>query len=486
MIHPQEYLSDTQSSTYQSIGAGKVFKVENDGVVKVLKDMLFDKDTLKSIASLGGNTLNQVYKDAYHSNDFSGTLRTVVLGAVALIPYGGAFISQILGAVCPNNVEDNQLKYVQDQINRLDKKIEDLSAAILKSHYDSLLKELQSFERSVNSSDTSDVYYSTGDVYENRRWHARHINQKFKELIRDCNKEVLQAKELPMYTTVTTAYLLFLKFIEKNGKGSEVRFDNKSFNEEFMHDIQNAAKEYKIHIEHIYNNEAQRLRDEMIAIAQKTRKVTGIYLVGNESRFDSQVEDVLKRMQAKYNELFKEFMRDGTASVLSGRNAIMNDLRKNISLYTDLLNQKNKYYNVTWGSKLFRLVAKIDTWILDNGKWYYYDEYMSLVKHMFYSAGKWYYLSPKKSDKLEEGQMLTGWLSLTHGETVNVMMWMAVRNEGDKYRDDLAKMPELIKKLANTKSWIYASSNGELVYNTKRIIDGKEYEFNKFGICLNP
>lgn len=102
-------------------------------------------------------------------------------------------------------MEDNQLKYMQDQINRLDKKIESLSASILiKSHYDALLKEIQSFERSVNSLD-----YSTGNVYENRRWHARHINQKFKELIKNCNKDILQVKELPMYTTVVTSYLLF-------------------------------------------------------------------------------------------------------------------------------------------------------------------------------------------------------------------------------------------------------------------------------------
>ncbi|MEH7243756.1 hypothetical protein V7131_21870, partial [Bacillus sp. JJ269] len=80
---------------------------------------------------------------------------------VALIPNGEAFISQILGAVCPNNVEDNQLKYVQSQINRLDKKVEDLSAAILKSHYDILLKEIQLFENCVNILDSSDVYYST-------------------------------------------------------------------------------------------------------------------------------------------------------------------------------------------------------------------------------------------------------------------------------------------------------------------------------------
>ncbi|MGH0803533.1 insecticidal delta-endotoxin Cry8Ea1 family protein [Bacillus cereus] len=486
MTHPQEYLNEAQSTTYQSIGAGEVFKVENDGVVKVLKDMLFDKDTLKSIASLGGNTLNQVYKDAYHSNDFSGTLRTVVLGAVALIPYGGAFISQILGAVCPNNVEDNQMKYVQDQINRLDKKIEDLSAAILKSHYDALLKELQSFERSVNSLDTSDVYYSTGDVYENRRWHARHINQKFKELIRDCNKDILQVKELPMYTTVATAYLLFLRFMEKNGKGPKIKFDNASFNEEFSHDIQTAAKEFKVHIEYTYNTEAQRLREEMIAIAQKARSVTKDYLVGNESHFDSEVVKALKKMEDKYNELLKNFMRDGTASVLSGQNTIMNNLGKDINNYRNKLDEQNKYYNRTWGNQAFRVIARIDTWIQESGKWYYYDHNMLLVNHMFYSGGKWYYLSPEKTDKLEKGQMVTGWLSLSPKEMGMVMMWIYGKNEGGNYRNELPKIMELVKKSADTKFWLYFSSNGELVYNTKRTIDRKEYEFDKYGICLNP
>ncbi|MHA4327750.1 hypothetical protein [Bacillus cereus] len=74
--------------------------------------MLFDKNSLKEIASLGGGTLKQTYKDAYQSNDNSGTLRTLVLGAVVLIPYEGAFISQIIGEVSQNNLEDNQQKYV--------------------------------------------------------------------------------------------------------------------------------------------------------------------------------------------------------------------------------------------------------------------------------------------------------------------------------------------------------------------------------------
>lgn len=72
-----------------------------------------------------------------------------------------------------------------------------------------------------------------------------------------------------MYTTVVNAYLLFLKFIEKNDMGPKVKFDAASFNEEFLNDIKTGAKEYSVHIEHVYNNEAQRLRDEMFTIARK-------------------------------------------------------------------------------------------------------------------------------------------------------------------------------------------------------------------------
>lgn len=484
MTKSQEYVSETQITTYQSIGSGEIFTVDNDGVVKVLKDMLFDIDTLKSIASLGGDTLKQVYKDAYHSNDFSGTLRTLALGAVALIPYGGAFISQILGAVCPNNVENNQMKYVQDQINRLDKKIEGLSASILKSHYDTLLKELQSFERSVNSLDTPDVYYSTGDVYENRRWHARHINQKFKELIRDCNKEIFQEKELPMYTTVVNAYLLFLKFIEKNGRGPKVKFDTASFNEEFMNDIKTAAKEYSTHIEHVYNNEAQRLRDEMYAIASK---YPDIYKVGNENRFDSAIEFLLNKMQDKYDDLLKKLLRDGTASVLSGKSTLMNQLRNDITVYHNKLDEQTRYYNATWGNKVFRLLAKIDVWIQEDGKWYYYDDRMVLVNHMYFNGGKWYYLNPKKTDEFEEGQMRTEWQAFSPVEAGGIMLWIYMRNDGQKYRDkgDLEKIQAMAKQPANLKFWFYFSAKGELVYNTKRTINGKEYEFDKYGICLN-
>ncbi|MHA4327751.1 hypothetical protein [Bacillus cereus] len=53
-----------------------------------------------------------------------------------------------------------------------------------------------------------------------------------------------------------------------------------------------------------------------MAIAQKERSVIKEYLEENESFFDSAVVRVLKKMEDKYNELFKNFMRDGTASVL--------------------------------------------------------------------------------------------------------------------------------------------------------------------------
>lgn len=59
--------------------------------------------------------------------------------------------------------------------------------------------------------------------------------------------------------------------MEKNGKVPKIKFDNAGFKEKFLHDIQTAAKEFKVHI-YTYDTEAQRLRGEMIAISKKSKK----------------------------------------------------------------------------------------------------------------------------------------------------------------------------------------------------------------------
>lgn len=72
-------------------------------------------------------------------------------------------------------------------------------------------------------------------------------------------------------------------------------------------------------------------------------------------------------MEDKYNELLKNFMRDGAASVLSGQNTITNNLGKDINNYRNKLDEQNKYYNKTWGNQAFRLIANIDTWVQESG-----------------------------------------------------------------------------------------------------------------------
>lgn len=86
-----------------------------------------------------------------------------------------------------------------------------------------------------------------------------------------------------------------------------------------------------------------------------------IYIVGNENKFDTAMESLLKKMQNKYDDLLRKFMRDGTASVLSGQSTIMNQLRNDITAYQNKLDEQHKYYNATWGNKVFKILVKIDT-----------------------------------------------------------------------------------------------------------------------------
>ncbi|QGV10627.1 hypothetical protein GNE09_29215 (plasmid) [Bacillus cereus] len=89
--------------------AQKIFDVGVDGSVTLLNDKVFGKDetTKKAIAKLGGKSLKELYNSA-NSGDYTELVKTLVLGAVALVPYGGAFASSVLGIIWPFLTENNK------------------------------------------------------------------------------------------------------------------------------------------------------------------------------------------------------------------------------------------------------------------------------------------------------------------------------------------------------------------------------------------
>lgn len=64
--------------------------------------------------------------------------------------------------------------------------------------------------------------------------------------------------------------------------------------------MQQNTKEYKIHVEHVYKHETQRLRGEMLAIASKVPELS---ITGYESYFDVELEQLLQKITKRYNKL---------------------------------------------------------------------------------------------------------------------------------------------------------------------------------------
>ncbi|MGX5634307.1 insecticidal delta-endotoxin Cry8Ea1 family protein [Bacillus thuringiensis] len=398
-----------EQAATDSLGAGggaassKPFEVLTDGTVKLLNNNIFDSKTQQAIVKLGGDGLKQTYKDL-QSGNFEETARTLTLGAVALIPYGGAFVSPILGLLWPGS-ESDKMKELQDQIKAVDEKVNALQNANLKAKYDALMADLHQFENGMNNKSGSSSFRMAGSIEESNRTAAMHINSKFKELIQQCKIEMLKNEELPMYTLVATAHLVFLQIIEKNQSNPRLQLDQQSYNTYYKEDIQNLPGEYANYVMKTYKTTIEDYKKQMQDIAKNAPE-------GNYTSADEQ--QVLKMMQDKFNEKFKNFMHDGTASAISGQSDIMNKLQKAINDYSTLMNKKNKYYQETAGSEAFQIVAT-GHWVQENNKWSFIDTKNEKKTDWLQLGEKWYYLNPEKNDiknsageTFKPGEMVTG------------------------------------------------------------------------------
>ena len=118
-------------------------------------------------------------------------------------------------------------------------------------------------------------------------------------------------------------------------------------------------------------------------------------------------------------------------------------------------------------------------WKKIDGKWYffydagYYAEYygigrMTDVPTIQCDDGKVYAFNGNGSLVTK-----TGWVSLKwHGDT----FWFYMKKGG---------VCTLGWKKIGGK-WYYFDSHGPMLSNTTRVIDGKNYKFNKSGVCTNP
>ena len=156
--------------------------------------------------------------------------------ASSLIPYGGSFIAPLLELIWPNadtvKKEDNKMIDLFAKIAKetVDEAIKTFDSAMISATLKTLKDEYIALESEFNN--TTELYYSsTGTRAEHNRTKVEIINSNFKMALNQASKSGFEDAELPFYTAIATTYLLFIKSIKANGKGSKLLLDDKTYQE---------------------------------------------------------------------------------------------------------------------------------------------------------------------------------------------------------------------------------------------------------------
>ncbi|MBJ8026011.1 insecticidal delta-endotoxin Cry8Ea1 family protein [Bacillus cereus] len=323
-----------------------------------------------------------LYKDLRKGN-YNNTLRTLSMTASALIPYGGALISPMLGILWPENGKEDPMKELVKQMGTMmDQKITDYDVDTLKPKVKRLQEKAEWLEKQMNTEDNRSGFYSAGSIEETRRHAAQSLETAFKDVIAEASKDKYKESELPIYVTIATAHMNFLKFMEINGKKSEFQIDDKTMKTLYLADKEEFAKKHYDYVDKV----SQTIADK-IATNYKT-------IVSGDGPFAGLVQPTFDEINKLNRERQQELSRVSLA------------LTVNNPAFLEAVGRSSEGYEA----------VVFNAWKTINNKWYYYDN-DGLKKIGWHQAGtKYYYLSVKDGTKnsagttFNKGEMVTGWI----------------------------------------------------------------------------
>ncbi|MGU3443521.1 insecticidal delta-endotoxin Cry8Ea1 family protein [Bacillus cereus] len=369
-----------------------IIKVGGDGSIEVSKEFK-DDYAKKALSRLGGTALQDAYKNAHGSNlTFNDFSRDMVIAGTTAIPYGGAFIAPLLGILWPSSVNaENQMQKLIEQISAIiDQKIVDYDKGSLKTDVKALMNELQILEDSVNGKPKASLY--EGSIQETNRTQAKIVNTAFHKLIENCQKEEQYQAELPIYVIAATAHLEFLKFIETNGKGPRMQFDDESLQTYFLKDLKDKPDEYKNYIK---------------KTADETFRKISKQISGNETFF----ENSYRRLNSLRQEIRELSQQPQNMQNFVRLKAVKEEEKSVVSYMEKIITKIEPYALDTVGSAAFQVAydATKGQPYSDPGNWvkkgggdevWYFQKDGNTKKGWIKDKGSWYYLSPEMDGRM--------------------------------------------------------------------------------------
>ncbi|MRC19649.1 hypothetical protein GH866_29340 [Bacillus thuringiensis] len=325
-----------------------VFKVAADGSVTLLNSNPFDSPTVKAITLLGGNLLNQAYLDAY-KKDFTGTARTLVLGATALIPYVGSFISPVIGLLWPANIGTDMTAQTKALVALINEQIADYDIETLEQKGKTLKDLMSRFDDLLNGKPLT--FGEQGTIQETLRNKASNINDKFIEVINDCQKRSFKAEELPIYTLIATAHLLFLNMIEQNGQSSRIQMDDETY-KGYVEDFKRLPIEYANYIEATSKLGKQKFNTKMNDTINAAKKQALVGIISSDEK--TNLENLEKTRKQCLDEA-KLLQQMGDAYGAEKARQKAQKAYEYKKQYEDLIQKRDNYIKNTADNEAFKL-----------------------------------------------------------------------------------------------------------------------------------
>ncbi|MCU4946868.1 insecticidal delta-endotoxin Cry8Ea1 family protein [Bacillus cereus] len=425
-VFAAENTVSAQQASSASATDGPVFKRESNGAITVLKDKLFNIETLKAIGSLGGDTLKQAWADSkVEGGNFNNTFRTLTMGSAALIPYGGVVISPLIGLLWPEDTTDakNRLEnLMKDIAKQTNAQIGSYDLETLGQKLEKLYKDLKEFEQIMNPTSRKLASSpSVGDEAAAIRSKAEFIHDDFKNLISESQKPSYKEAEFPIFMIAATAHLNFLQYMELHGKDPKINYDDKGLKLTFLDPQKQARKDY-------------------LDYANKFAKPA----LDDSNKSVINIQDLVR----KRNEASNSFERSLRTTAI---NLVIQGVSQNLE----------KTLNKSINNVAFKQVLGIKSeWTLDqNGRTFYYDL---------------------------KGEMQTGWKEIS--TSFATRLEVESNNAGNMFskqwlKDQGLSYSRYYFSLEKTATF----EKGEMYRDTTQTLpDGKTYKFDKDGKCLNP
>ncbi|MED2777614.1 insecticidal delta-endotoxin Cry8Ea1 family protein [Bacillus thuringiensis] len=243
------------------------------------KNNVIDVLNNKSTAKVGVNAAFAFLKDAQKDiPSFNNSFRSLAMASTELIPYAGMVISPLIGLLWSEEGGTTaQLNALRDQLlTIMDQKLDNEYVKNLTTDFDTLDKDILRLEKSLNADGISEPngLFSGNDIYATRGNWANHIQHSFEALINRASSNHSVAS-LPLYTKIATAHIMFLKYMDKNGTGPKLKYDQKSLRDFFdQGNLDAVTKKYADHIEKTYKEGLKTFNDDIKALEDKKKEKT--------------------------------------------------------------------------------------------------------------------------------------------------------------------------------------------------------------------